>query len=52
MDRKTFNRILAEEGIDDDNFIEDMWDERPSDEINEEELRQGVWQLKQALVRD
>lgn len=52
MDRKTFYRILAEEGIDDAGFLEDMWNERPSDEINEEELRQGIWQLKQALVRD
>ncbi len=52
MDRRTFDKILIEEGINDAEFRDVIWNERHSDNIDEQQLRQALWQLKQALVRD
>ena len=52
MDRRTFDKILIEEGINDAEFRDIIWNERHSDYIDEDKLRQALWQLKQALSRD
>lgn len=48
MDRETFNRILAEEGIDDVNLSDDIWRSHPPD-IREDNLRLTARRFAQEL---
>lgn len=49
MDRETFDRILAEEGLNDVKMRDDIWNSRPSGGLDEEQLRSAARQFKQAL---
>ena len=49
MDRETFDRILAEEGLDDAKMRDNIWNSRPSGGIDEEGLRSAAKQFKRAL---
>lgn len=49
MDRDTFDRILAEEGIDDSQLRNDIWNGRPKDDMDETKLRNAAKKLKRAL---
>lgn len=49
MDRKTFNRILAEEGIDIISLQDQIWNSRPSGNLDESKLREAAKQFKARL---
>ena len=50
MDRETFERILAEEGIDDANLRADLWNSQPSDFTDDEtRLRKAAQKFKKKL---
>jgi len=49
MDRETFDRILAEEGLDDAKLRDEIWNTRPSTGLDEEGLRNTAKQFKRAL---
>ena len=51
MDRETFDRILAEEGLDDPKMRNDIWNSKPSTGLDEESLRNAAKQFKRALPR-
>lgn len=50
MNRETFDRILTEEGIDDAKLRDEIWNSRPSDEINEENFRSDAKRFKRELL--
>lgn len=39
VDRKTSDRILTEEGIDDSRARDEVWERRPHDDMDEDRLR-------------
>ena len=49
MDRETFDRILKAEGIDDANFINQIWNSRPADNLDENRLRKTAKLFKARL---
>ena len=49
MDKETFDRILAEEGIDDLALRNELWLSRPEGNIDEELLRNTARQFKEML---
>ncbi len=49
MTRDDFNKILAEEGIDDAQLRDDIWHSRPSGEIDAERLRTAAREFKEQL---
>ena len=50
MDRETFDRILAEEGLDDAKMRDDIWNSRPQPGVlDEEHLRNAAKRFKEAL---
>ncbi len=49
MTRDNFDRILAEEGIDDAQLRDDIWRSRPSGEIDAEKLRTTAKEFKEQL---
>ncbi len=50
MDRETFDRILAEEGLDDAKMRDDIWNSRPQPGVlDEERLRNTAKRFKEAL---
>ncbi len=49
MDKETFDRILAEEGLDDAKMRNDIWNSQPSGGLDEERLRSAAKQFKRAL---
>jgi len=49
MNRETFDKILIEEGIDDSNLRNQIWDTRPSDDLDENRLRKVAKRFKSEL---
>ena len=49
MTRDDFDRILAEEGIDDGRLRDDIWHSKPTDELDESKLRTAAKKLKEQL---
>lgn len=48
MDRGTFFKILAEEGLEDPRLRADLWNSQPPRGLNEERLRRAVRKFKDA----
>ena len=49
MDRETFDRILKEEGIDDTNIVNQIWNSRPFGNLDEGKLRSAAKDFKARL---
>ena len=49
MDRETFDKILAEEGLDDAKMRDDIWNSQPSGGLDKERLRSAATKFKRAL---
>ena len=49
MDRGTFFKILAEEGLEDPKLRDDLWNSQPSGGLDEGRLREAARKFKEAL---
>ena len=49
MDRETFERILTEEGIDDANLRAQLWNSRPTGDLDEARFRKTAQKFKEML---